>query len=344
MKIKVKDLLPNSFRDFKNYPVDRVKVETLKESIQDNEFWDNLICRKKGKKYELAYGHHRLIALQELKIDEVDIPVKDIDDFTMIRIMADENIEFSRSPAIINETVKAVKIHLDQIFNECKEWEELSKVAEMKGVFESEIQFKRNKKDGGVGNIAITRFLNNGRTSGRWNERIIQKSLGLLIAVGDIKGNGKSYCARPDGKPYLDRKAAELFESLEDANSFRSAAFLNNTPIEEQMEMAKEIKFGKNKTDGGRTRDIIKKVFQKKYPKEEDKYQELFDNLTELNNKINGVANSMIRTIVKFDKLKIEEIQGIENYLTQSSLNSLLKNIRDLAGYLGYNYKHLMLS
>lgn len=40
---------------------------------------------------ELAYGHHRLIALQELGIEAVDIPVKELDDAIMLQVMVNEN-------------------------------------------------------------------------------------------------------------------------------------------------------------------------------------------------------------------------------------------------------------
>ena len=59
---------------------------------------------------EIAYGHHRLTALRELGIEEVDIPIKDLDDRTMIKIMANENMEdWETNTSVINETVLTVK-------------------------------------------------------------------------------------------------------------------------------------------------------------------------------------------------------------------------------------------
>jgi ParB-like chromosome segregation protein Spo0J len=104
MKVEIKDLYPNPYRDMDNYPINRVKVDSLKASIKQTGFWDNIVGRlKKGtvlsgysdqgylvgdfnenhepieiidggipvyfevKKggVEIAYGHHRLTALRE---------------------------------------------------------------------------------------------------------------------------------------------------------------------------------------------------------------------------------------------------------------------------------------
>ena len=43
MKVQVKDIKPNPFRNLSNYPIDQEKVETLLASIQDTGFWDNLV-------------------------------------------------------------------------------------------------------------------------------------------------------------------------------------------------------------------------------------------------------------------------------------------------------------
>jgi len=119
MKVKIKDLKPNPFRDIKNYPINPEKIESLKKSINQTGFWDNILARKKDGKIEIAYGHHRLKVLQELfkPDDEVDIPVKDLDDAMMIRIMANENDEsWETSPKVIDETVRVAYEYLEKFF------------------------------------------------------------------------------------------------------------------------------------------------------------------------------------------------------------------------------------
>jgi len=116
-KIPFKQLRPNPFRDLAHYPIHRDKVEALKASIRTTGFWDNLLVRKAGANFEVAYGHHRLEALKELVkesvIDddfELELPVRNLDDAAMIRVMASENLEEYRVTAdLIDETVRVTR-------------------------------------------------------------------------------------------------------------------------------------------------------------------------------------------------------------------------------------------
>jgi hypothetical protein len=104
--------LPNPYRHLERYPIVEDKVANLVASINQTTFWDNLLARKapgKPGKYELAYGVHRREALKRARITEIDIPVRALDDATMIRIMANENMEeWGHSAAIEQETIRAV--------------------------------------------------------------------------------------------------------------------------------------------------------------------------------------------------------------------------------------------
>ena len=112
MRIAVKDIHPNPFRNLKRYPIDRAKVDALKRSIKDTDFWDNLLVRKAKNGvsgYEAAYGVHRLTALAEARIPEIDVPVRDLDDTTMAKIMAHENMEeWGHTTLIEQETIRAI--------------------------------------------------------------------------------------------------------------------------------------------------------------------------------------------------------------------------------------------
>lgn len=117
MKVKIKDLVPNPFRDMENYPINEEKIRSLSNSINQTGFWDNILARRNNGRIEIAYGHHRLVALQRLfKPDYVvDIPVKNLDDSTMIRVMANENDEsWAITPGIIDETVRVTKEFLEK--------------------------------------------------------------------------------------------------------------------------------------------------------------------------------------------------------------------------------------
>ncbi|MCY3021266.1 MAG: ParB/RepB/Spo0J family partition protein, partial [Planctomycetota bacterium] len=124
MKIALRDLRPNPYRDMAQYPIHREKVEALKASIRATGFWDNMLVRKApgGAHYELAYGHHRLEALKELVREkvieagfEMDVPVRKLDDATMIRIMANENAaEFRVTAEVIDDTVRVAREYLQR--------------------------------------------------------------------------------------------------------------------------------------------------------------------------------------------------------------------------------------
>ena len=106
MKIAVADLRPNPFRDLKRYPIDDAKVDALVASIKDTSFWDNLIARKSpddNGSYELAYGVHRLRALKKAGETEIDIPIRKLDDETMIKVMVHENQTEWATAAIANQ-------------------------------------------------------------------------------------------------------------------------------------------------------------------------------------------------------------------------------------------------
>jgi hypothetical protein len=112
MKIKIKDILPNPFRNIEHYPILRPKIETLKRSYESTEFWDNIVGRINHKnQFEQAYGHHRKVALLEHygPNHEVEVIVKDLDDGHMIKVMASENMDEWGTSAIVEiETVEAV--------------------------------------------------------------------------------------------------------------------------------------------------------------------------------------------------------------------------------------------
>ena len=86
MKVQIKNLETNPYRDMENYPINEEKVQRLADSINQTGFWDNILARKQNGKIQIAYGHHRLVALRKVMkpTDEVDIPVKSLDEATMI--------------------------------------------------------------------------------------------------------------------------------------------------------------------------------------------------------------------------------------------------------------------
>jgi len=110
VKLKLKDVLPNPYRDLKGNPLREDKLAELEASIHTTGFWDNVVVRKnKAGKYELAYGHHRVEAARRAGLTEVDFIVKEFSDEQMIQVMDSENREtYQSSPASVIESVRAV--------------------------------------------------------------------------------------------------------------------------------------------------------------------------------------------------------------------------------------------
>jgi ParB-like chromosome segregation protein Spo0J len=111
VKVPIGDIQANPFRNIDRYPINRDKVEKLKDSINRTEFWDNLVARLgPDGKPQIGYGHHRLVALRELypPDHQVALIVKPLDDEAMLHVMADENMkEWSSTAEVTVETVRA---------------------------------------------------------------------------------------------------------------------------------------------------------------------------------------------------------------------------------------------
>ena len=94
MKIKIKDIAPNPFRDFSLYPIDKEQVQRLRQSINDLGFFSGVTARRTpgGRGYQLAAGHHRLKAAEKEGLDEVEAVVNDYTDEKMVAVMVVENM------------------------------------------------------------------------------------------------------------------------------------------------------------------------------------------------------------------------------------------------------------
>lgn len=111
-KIKLGDVVANPFRDVKRYPLVTSKVEALANSMRETGVWLNLTVRQRGRKYELGPGgHHRVEAARRVLGAQgfVDVDVRELDNDTMIRMLADENLrEWGHDFSIEAETVRTV--------------------------------------------------------------------------------------------------------------------------------------------------------------------------------------------------------------------------------------------
>ena len=117
MKIQLKNLQSNPFRDAKNYPLIESKLAALKESILETGFWQNIPVRKNGTGYQIHYGHHRIQALKDLYTPETsfDFPVENVSDEIMHKRMVAENAEeWGATTKQIDENVRSTKLFLEE--------------------------------------------------------------------------------------------------------------------------------------------------------------------------------------------------------------------------------------
>jgi ParB-like chromosome segregation protein Spo0J len=122
MRVELKSLQPNPFRNFKVDPIDPEVVKSLKDSIKDNPggFWGGIVARKtKHNGIQLAFGHHRVRAAIAAGIREDDIKVvPDISDADMIRMYANENAtqRGNTGTALAGTVASAIRFLLKGLF------------------------------------------------------------------------------------------------------------------------------------------------------------------------------------------------------------------------------------
>lgn len=89
----------------------------------------------------------------------------------MLRIMANENLEWNQSPAVINETVHAAKDFLDGELAKYETWAGSNR--SIRPLFSEEGGFQKAKKEG-AGRDTILKFL-----GGNWKQWMVQEALAV---------------------------------------------------------------------------------------------------------------------------------------------------------------------
>ena len=272
MKVKVRDVHPNPYRNIEHYPLNKEKIMALTKSIEKTGFWDNLVGREVNGKIQIAYGHHRIEALrlsEGFGYDfEFDLPIKDIDDGTMIQIMANENMqEWSHSIGVVDETVKVAKEYLELFSGK-------------------QPSTKHNHKEY-ISSEDIANFLG-------WNRGKVHQSLRRLNLIDDGTIQQEAVQSLP-----TETHAAEFANAINVAKE-KNIVF---TP-QEQKAIAKEISdSGMGKRDVKKT--IEAKAFEKKYGDDfgKKKAEAVDKKLQEFDTQLGLIANEITSLSDKFLKL-----------------------------------------
>jgi len=326
MKIEVKNLYPNPFRKIDKYPIDKHKIEALKISINETEFWDNILARKVNDTFQIAYGHHRLQALKELGIKEVDIPVKELDDSTMIRIMANENMsEWSSNTSVILETIQVAKEYLEEVILN-NDWNRVKEILD--SIFIDNSQFENCKKNG-IGVQTLKKFL-----GANWTDYYIQSALSIL---------------KNDN---IDSEAVKQFNKIGDAQVVSQVLKEHDIPKDKQekiiskavekleSETYQNVKTGRVEKGIPRKETKLKAVIEDAI--EEEGYKTAKENFNKIfpksDNKpdVNIIAGSIVKSLSEINA-SLPDVIKAWNYLRDDNKNGLILTITRLYKILNEN-------
>jgi len=345
MKIKVKDLIPNPYRRMEKYPIDVYKVESLKTSIEETSFWDNVLAREKDGKYEIAYGHHRLIAIQELGIKEVDIPVRDLDNATMVKIMANENMEdWGASPAIVNESVAVAKEFLDAELKKYESWEEARINKSINTLFENAGNFGRCKKKDGVGQTTLLKFL-----GGNWKQSRIQSALDTILSKD------------------IDRAVVETRKTMSEGEDYKRALRKAKVPKKKQVEVVKKTepivkqwekeekrqkrearKRGEKVTVEhpaiSKRRKIQKAVNMVSGMSEKEAgFKELEQEIERFKERIRAAYVGSRDLNLLLEELDVKKLEGLKSLFVLENVSDLVQELKKTLAFFGFDYKQLQI-
>jgi hypothetical protein len=333
MLVKVSKIEANPFRRLDHYKIIQEKVDELKNSINETTFWGGLLARENPSKkgfYQLAFGHHRIEAIRQLEIKEIDIQIRDIDDSLLLRMMANENLDtWKTTPAVINETVWATRDFLIKEFNKYSKYEDLPEIlnlllekkedGSMRNDREKRIAFKQTKNK--IGAPTIKEFL-----GGNWS----QSTISIAISTIDDKE--------------VDREAVEEFQTIGQADVFKRAVKTYEVPKYKQKELAKEIiKDGKDSVRG--VKEAVKEkaveskkskaltVQDKKKIEEDLEVKELEELCKEVSKSMNKTTADISDLIKKIKEMNIDSFSGLSVLGFKNNFDSLIKAVTRFAPY-----------
>jgi ParB-like nuclease domain len=120
---------PNPFRLLATYPYNEDKLGILERSIAEVGLWEGVIVRPQGKRYEAAFGHHRLRAAERSGLDKIPVIVRDLSDLQMLQFMGRENLEEYNSDFLIMlETWEAAAVFAPSVRGTSKQPIELARL------------------------------------------------------------------------------------------------------------------------------------------------------------------------------------------------------------------------
>ena len=289
-----------------NYPIDEIKIQTLTRSYNQSGFWRNINARPnpgvKGK-FQLAYGHHRWIALKRLYGEDhvIDIVVENYPDATMLQMMASENnTDFRTSVAVTLETVKVARQFLKEHPEEVKTKNPTKHVSVHAGGYHHSPEA-----------FQISEFLD-------WSEERVYDALKQLDSIDAGEIEEKVITSMPSFK------AATRFTDAVKKHSFKGN-------LDKQRDVAKQLEREDSFSESAVDRAFLEEKW-KPLPKAEKKKEKDLMTLDDAITDIRLYANSLDVRLKEINSLMIElgqdlVINKLESAMTTVSLKRLYETL-----------------
>jgi ParB-like chromosome segregation protein Spo0J len=318
MKVKVKDLEANPYRNLKKYPLDSKKINDLIISIKRNDFWGGLLVREhptKPGKYQLAFGHHRWAALKKLGYEWADDTIvrKLSDDDMHHRMFAENHETWGARPSCVLENVESARNRLNSIL-ETNTWETSGDFT--RGLFDGQRGFD-TAKGMGAGRSVILKYL-----GGLYNENQVKHALNMLK-------EGES----PNGEISLE--AVKHLPTLSHAEHFRRAAKEHKIPKEKQEKIAKEVVeegVGRRGVAGIVAKHSFTPPEKPKIAEQDKPYLRIQNLVAEIDAGGRTLFNKikLLRSLIK--EYEVTDLKGLKVSLLRASLKKLSGEIQRLNG------------
>uniref|UniRef100_A0A6M3KYJ6 ParB-like N-terminal domain-containing protein n=1 Tax=viral metagenome TaxID=1070528 RepID=A0A6M3KYJ6_9ZZZZ len=353
MKIKVKDILANPYRDFNICPLDPYKIDELVGSIGETEFWENFLVRPHPEikeKYQLAYGHHRFEAVKKSGIKEVDnIPIKNLDDAMMIKIMANENMDqWATNPKVVNESVRVAREYLNTEFKKAKDIKDLPRA------------FLKLKALKGRGSFAQIQNQNIGRPilleflGSNWKGSMIDEALRQLDSEKGMKEAFEVFDIQADAKAFrktTDKDSGDIVipKGKEKATAKKVAAMINERKKETASGMSenfkrknrddKKVKPIRGKTDKENDVKVFTRMVVENISEKEARLKDISSEIKTFNLAIKNAYSRTSSLNALLKELEVNEVGGLKSIFVIKDIEDLLKELKIILSVFGYDTK-----
>jgi len=325
MQVLTKDLLPNPYRKMEKYHLQPERLNALARSIRDTSFWDNILARPNpdgSGTYQIAYGHHRLEAVRLCNIKEVNIPVKELSDTLMVKIMANENqSDWHMDTAVMNQTIWAVQDFIR---------DEIRAAHSVQGIKIDKATLSKIQLGSTVGRPILVQFLGSS-----WAHRI-ETALELRKLEDETS---------EDYRPGL-LEATEEIKTPSIAKEFAKAARDYEIPKEDYKPLARKIQGNGTKTKPKMSaREAVKTVRDnrpklKPLPGRDKLIEKIEKMMSDVDDAISSATNKMWWANQELKRLNVEEIGGLQAAFAMETFSKHIRVFEDHVKFFGFTLRN----